>query len=308
MSNVSLYVVTVLVWGSTWLAIEYQLGVVAPEVSISYRYAAAALLLFVWCKRRRLSLSFGLRDHMLFVGLGACLFCLNYILTYYAQERLTSALTAIAFSTMLWMNIGNARLFFGVHADRRVLLGALCGIVGILVLFLPEVGSISWADTTLLGGAYCLGGAFLASLGNMISQAAQRTQLPVMQSNAYGMLYGSGLTAAIAATKGLPFNFDLSAGYVGSLLFLVVFGSVIAFGAYLTLLGRIGAHKAGYAVVMFPLVALLLSAAFEGLEMTPNLVGGAALVVAGNVLVLWRPAASPADCAPRAERLSATRT
>ena len=212
MSNISLYAVTVLVWGSTWLAIEYQLGVVAPEVSISYRYAAAAVLLFAWCKHRRLPLSFGWRQHGLFVGLGAFLFCLNYILTYYAQQHLTSALTAIAFSTMLWMNIGNARLFFGVHADRRVLLGALCGIVGILVLFLPEVGSMSWADTTLLGGAYCLGGAFLASLGNMISQAAQRARLPVVQSNAYGMLYGAGLTAAIAAQQGLPFNFDFSVG------------------------------------------------------------------------------------------------
>ena len=300
MTNSTLYAITVLVWGSTWLAIEYQLGVVAPEVSVFYRYAAAAALLFAWCRARGLPLRFEPSAHLLFVGLGACLFCLNYILTYYAQQHITSAMTAIVFSTMLWMNIANARVFFGVRADRRVLFGSLAGVAGILVLFLPEVGTLSLADSTLLGGTYCIAGAFLASLGNMISQRAQRAGLPVVASNAYGMLYGAALTGGIAAAQGLPFNFDPSFGYVSSLLFLVVFGSVLAFGAYLTLLGRIGAHKAGYAVVMFPLVALLLSALFEGLEFTPNLVFGAVLVIAGNLLVLWRRAG--ADARPRKRR------
>lgn len=288
MSNLALYAVTVLVWGSTWLAIEYQLGVVAPEVSVFYRYAAAALLLFAWCWLRGLRLNFGWRDHVLFAALGAFLFCLNYILTYYAQQHITSALTAIVFSTMLWMNIVNARLFFGVRADPRVVAGSLVGVAGVLVLFLPEMGQLSAANTTLIGGAYCVAGAFLASLGNMVSQQAQRRELPVVASNAFGMFYGAALTGGIAAVQGLPFNFDPSMSYVASLAFLVVFGSVIAFGAYLTLLGRIGAHKAGYAVVMFPLVALVLSAFFEGLVWTTNLVLGAGLVIVGNLLVLWR--------------------
>ncbi len=288
MSNGFLYGLTVLVWGSTWLAIEFQLGVVAPEVSVFYRYSAAALLLFLCCGVRGLTLRYPLRAHLRFVGLGMFLFCLNYILTYYAQAYITSALTAIAFSTMLWMNIFNSRLFFGVRSGPRVIAGSIAGIAGIVVLFYPRIDALSLSGATLAGAALAVSGAFIASLGNMISQGAQRAGLPIIQSNAWGMLYGALLTGLIAVIEGQTFNFDWSAGYMLSLAYLVVFGSIIAFGAYLTLLGRIGAHRAGYAVVMFPVVALVLSALFEGLTITASVVSGVALVIAGNLLVLSR--------------------
>ena len=104
MSNALLYAITVLVWGSTWLAIEFQLGVVAPEVSIFYRYVLASFVLFLWCKYKRLSLIFNVKYHLWFALLGLFLFCLNYILTYRAQVHIESALAAIIFSSMLWMN------------------------------------------------------------------------------------------------------------------------------------------------------------------------------------------------------------
>lgn len=288
MGNRALYVITVAIWGSTWLAIEFQLGSVPPEVSIVYRYALATLLLFGWCRARGLRLAFGRRDHAHFALLGLLLFCLNYILTYHAQVHITSALTAIAFSTMLWMNIVNARLFFGTRSGAKVLLGSVLGIGGTVALFLPEVRVLSFTDATLIGAALCVLGAFVSSLGNMVSQSAQRSGLPIVQSNAWGMLYGTVFTGLIAALEGKPFTFDPSFAYVASLAFLAVFGSIVGFGSYLTLLGRIGAHKAGYAVVMFPVVALVLSFLFEGLALTANIVVGIALVMAGNVLILQR--------------------
>lgn len=288
MSNALLYLITVMVWGSTWLAIEFQLGVVAPEVSVFYRYSLAALLLFAWCAARGLRLRFDLRAHSRFLLLGLLLFCLNYILTYHAQQHITSALAAIAFSTMLWMNIGNARIFFGVRSGPRVIIGSSLGVAGIITLFLPQVGSITLSDATFYGATLAVIGAFVASLGNMVSQEAQRGGLPVLQANAWGMFYGALLTGAIAVGQGHAFNFDWAAGYVLSLGYLAVFGSIVAFGAYLTLLGRIGAHKAGYAVVMFPVIALVLSVFFEGLEITLNIIAGAALVSAGNVIILRR--------------------
>lgn len=293
MNNGSLYLVTVLVWGSTWLAIEFQLGVVAPEVSVFYRYAGAAAILMAWCRFRELPMRFSLRDHSRFVLLGLLLFCLNYIVTYYAQQHITSALTAIAFSTMLWMNMINARLFFGVRSGLRVIAGSILGVVGVVVLFLPEIGAISFADATLYGGALCILGAFIASLGNMVSQGAQNEGLPIIQSNAWGMFYGALMTGAIAFGQGREFNFDLSPGYVISLIYLSVFGSIVAFGAYLTLLGRIGAHKAGYAMVMFPVVALVLSFLFEGLEITVNVIAGITMVLIGNLVILGRDRSKP---------------
>ena len=286
MSNRFLYVVTVLVWGTTWIGIEFQLGTVAPEVSVFYRYTLAALSLFAWCTWKGLNQKFSPSAHVRFVLLGLLLFGLNYIVTYHAQQYITSALTAICFSHKLWMNIINARIFFGVRAGRKVIAGSMIGIVGIVVLFLPQVETLSLSDATLYGAALCVIGAFIASLGNMVSQGAQREGLPVVQSNAWGMLYGAIVTGSIAFGQGSTFNFEWSTSYVVSLVYLAVFGSIIAFGSYLKLLGRIGAHKAGYAMVMFPVVALIVSFLFEGLELGWNILAGIALVLIGNILIL----------------------
>jgi drug/metabolite transporter (DMT)-like permease len=286
MSNRFLYAVTVLVWGTTWIGIEYQLGTVAPEVSVFYRYTLAALSLFAWCKWTGLNLKFSASAHVRFVLLGLLLFGINYIVTYHAQQYITSALTAICFSTMLWMNMINARVFFGVRIGRKIIAGSMIGVAGIIILFLPQIETLSLSDATVYGAGLCVIGAFLASLGNMVSQGAQREGLPVIQSNAWGMFYGAIVTGSIAFGQGSTFNFEWSTSYIVSLIYLAIFGSIIAFGSYLKLLGRIGAHKAGYAMVMFPVVALIVSFLFEGLELGWNILTGIALVLIGNMLIL----------------------
>lgn len=285
-SNASLYVLTVLIWGSTWLAIEFQLGVVEPEVSIVYRYALAAFILFLYCFIKRLPMTFNLKSHLWFGFLGLFLFCLNYVFAYSAQIHITSALAAIVFSMMVWINIILSRVVFGTRIRRSILIGAFLGICGVVILFYPQIGEVSLTDRVVFGLLLALLGAFSASCGNMVSQGAQQRQLPVMQANAWGMLYGAVLTTLIALLRGHPFTFDATFTYIGSLVYLAVFGSVIAFGAYLTLLGRIGAHRAGYATVMFPVVALILSMLFEGLALSAAIVLGTTLVLAGNLLVL----------------------
>lgn len=245
-------------------------------------------MLFVWSKIKGLRLSFKLSSHKWFALMGLFMFCLNYILAYRAQIHITSALSAIAFSAMLWMNILNARIFFGVRVGPRIYFGALLGIIGIVVLFGPQVAEISLSDGVFFGSALAVCGALMASFGNMASQAAQKEKLPVVQSNAWSMLYGGFFTGVLAVAGGQEFTFDASPGYVISLLYLTVFGSVIAFGAYLTLLGRVGAHRAGYASVMFPVVALILSILFEGLTLDWSIFLGFGLVLAGNLLVLMR--------------------
>jgi drug/metabolite transporter (DMT)-like permease len=286
MNNTSLYTLTVLIWGSTWFAIEFQLGVVAPEVSLVYRYGAASLLLFAWGHFRGLKLRFALRDHAWFATLGILLFGLNYIVAYYSQIYITSALAAIAFSTMVWMNIINSRLFFGIKAGRGVLFGALLGAIGIFYLFAPQISEVSLTDSVFYGSFLAVLGALIASFGNMASQAAQKANLPVVQTNAWGMFYGTLFTAGIAINNGHEFVFEWTVAYVGSLAYLTVFGSIVAFGAYLTLLGRIGAHKAGYAMIMFPVVALVLSVLLEGLEIDATTIIGTLFVLAGNLFVL----------------------
>lgn len=286
MNNAGLYALAVTIWGSTWFAIEFQLGVVEPEVSIVYRYALAAALLFAWSAVRGLTLRFPWRAHLWFGLLGILLFSLNYMLAYRAQVFISSALCAMAFSMILWMNIVNARLFFGVRLTRQVTAGALLGVAGVLTLFAPRVGDLTLSDSVFGGLLLAIVGAVSASFGNIASQHVQRQHLPVVQSNAWGMFYGALCTAGYVLYQGYEFTYDAAPAYTVSLLYLAVFGSIVAFGAYLTLVGRIGAHRAGYATVMFPVVALLLSYLFEGLRLDLPTIAGSALAIGGNILVM----------------------
>ena len=285
-TNFYLYLGTVLIWGSTWLFINFQLGVVAPEVSIVYRHAAASLALFFWSFLRGLKLRFGLRAHGHFALMGLFMFSLNYILTYSAQHYIPSALNAVIFSSMMWMNVLNARVFFGTPVEPRVYTGAGLGILGLIMLFWPSLSAIDFTSRTLYGAGLSLSGALLASWGNMVSHGAQRERLPIVQSNAWGLFYGMLITVAVTLARGLPFNFEFTFGYIGSLLYLTLFGSIMGFGVYLKLLGRIGPHRAGYAMVTFPVVAVLLSVVFEGLTVEMHLMAGVVMVLLGNMFIL----------------------
>lgn len=286
MSNLFLYAAAVFIWGSTWILINYQIGTVAPEVSVVYRYTIATVVLMGFALIRGLRLRFGIREHLRFVLLGLFLFSFNYIATYTAQLYIASALNAVAFSTMVWMNILNARVFFGTRIESKVWLGSGLGMFGIVVLFWPEVSAMSLTDKTLIGAAFSLSGALLASFGNMVSHRAQGQGIPVLQANAWGMFYGTLITAMVAWRKGLDFNFEYTFSYVSTLLYLAIFGTIIAFGAYLKLMGRIGPAKAGYAVVMFPVVAFILSVMFEGLKIEVHIIAGVVLVLIGNLVIL----------------------
>jgi drug/metabolite transporter (DMT)-like permease len=288
MATFLLFFATVIIWGSTWYFIEFQLGVVAVEVSLAYRYILASALAFVWCWSRGLSLRFTAADHGRFLLLGIFLFGLNYLSAYKAQFYITSALNAIVFSSLVWINIINARIFLGATTDLRTYIGAGLGLLGIIVVFWPSLRELSWAEGVLMGAALSLLGAFLASIGNIVSQVIQSQKIPVMQANAWGMLYGAIINTGIAASLGLPFNFDTSPAYIFSLLYLAAFGSVVAFTCYLSLIGRVGVQRAGYAVVMAPIVALLLSVMFEGLLIDRYILIGVVLALLGNVAVLLR--------------------
>ncbi len=128
----------------------------------------------------------------------------------------------------------------------------------------------------------------LASLGNITSARNQRHGLPIVQTNAFGMGYGALAMYLVILLAGKPLALDLSVIYMGSLLYLALFGSVIAFGCYLTLVGNIGADRAAYATLLFPIVALLISTVWEGYLWTVSSAVGVALILLGNLWMLNR--------------------
>ena len=295
MQSAAFYLLTSLIWGSTWLVITFQLGVVPPEASIVYRFALAALLLMVYVLARRLPMRFTLRQHAFIALQGTFLFSLNYILVYLAEQNLTSGLVAIVFSMLILSNVVLGAIFLRAPIRPRVVLGGVIGVAGLALVFRPDLSGFVGGSGWRLGLLLSVGAVLSASVGNILSARNQRAGLPVVQTNAYGMAYGAAVTLIIAVVRGVPFTFDPTPSYVLSLVYLAIFGSVIAFGTYLTLIGRMGVDRAAYIGVIFPLVALLLSMMFEGLGLGVVGLAGVALVAAGNVLVLnrRRPASAP---------------
>jgi len=294
MNNSFLYIVTVLIWGSTWIAINYQLGDVAPEVSIVYRFGLAAVCMFAYCRFKKLPLRFSAKQHLQLFAFGLTLFGCNYYLLYNAQAHINSALTSIAFSTLMMVNILNARLWFNTRISSQVYLGGGLGLIGIVILFWPQISNVHFGDSTLLGLGLCAIGVLFASTGNMIAIKNQQSNMALLPATAWGMLYGSLFMLVLALVQGQTFNFSFTLPYISSLLYLSIFGSVIAFGCYLTLLERIGAHKASYSTIMFPAVAVVISSFVEGFVWDFYTFIGLTLMLAGNLVVLAKPIKSKA--------------
>jgi drug/metabolite transporter (DMT)-like permease len=285
-SNLFLFLLPSLIWGTTWLAIKFQLGVVAPEVSVGWRFALASLLLLAWCVVRGVPLRFEARDHGRLALLGLLLFGLNYVLVYRSEQHLTSGLVAVLFAFLVFWNLLGARVFFGTPAPRAVVVGAVLGVAGVALLFWPEIASFRAGARQGLGIALAAVATVIASAGNLYSQRLFSTGVGVVPGTALAMGYAALAVLAYCVASGVPFAFDARPGYVLSLAYLALFGSVIAFVSFLTLLRRIGAGRSGYTAAVIPAVAMIASTLFEGYRWSAPAVAGMGLVLAGTVLVL----------------------
>lgn len=290
MQVIFLYAAVVLIWGSTWAAIPYQLGDVAAELSVAYRFGIAAVVLYVYALISRRTLRLPRAVYPIIFLQGALLFSINYFFVYYGTERITSGLVAVLFSSIVLCNAVLERIFFKTIIENRLLLAAALGFTGIALIFWPEINEISLADDTVIGILFVLIGVVIASLGNMAAVVNTRHALPVVAVNAHAMACASLLSFVIAALLGRTFTFPFETSYVVSLAFLAVFGSAIAFGCYLALIRRIGSARAAYTTVLFPAVALAISTVVEGYQWTVIAAVGIMLTLAGNWLILHRPA------------------
>ena len=282
--NAFLYLLTVLIWGSTWIAIKWQLGVVPAPVSIAFRFwiAAVVLLMILVVMRKPIRPPRAAWGYLL--AQGAALFCCNFLCFYYASQWVPSGLVAVVFSTApLWNSI-NGKIFLGRAIQPQVILGALFGLTGIVLLFLPQMSG-HWGDAAMLRG---LGLAFLGTLffssGNLLSSRMQSLGLTPWLTNTWAMFFGAAILTIIGLALGLPFEIDPSPRYIGSLLYLAIPGSVIGFTAYLLLVGRLGPERAAYCTVLFPVVALTISTFYEGYVWSLLAVAGLACVLGGNLL------------------------
>jgi drug/metabolite transporter (DMT)-like permease len=283
-----LYAITVMAWSASWYALKLQVGVVPVQVSLFWRFAIAAAIMLVWATLSRAPMRFPARTHVRFALMGAFLFCLNFTMFYYASAYLASGLLSVVFSLASVFNIGLAMLFLGLRPTRNIVLGALMGFCGIALMFWPVISGQSFNTAALFALMLCIIGTLFFCTGNLISTALQRARIPIIPASAWGMSYGAALSGLIVLVQGEAFIIEPSFTYLASLIFLATVSSVIAFAAYLTLLGRIGSDRAGYATVMFPVLALLISGLLEDYRLGLLAGTGLLLVLTGNIFVLGK--------------------
>jgi len=285
-----LFGLPVLIWGSTWYAITFQLGSVDPLISVAYRFWVSCLLLFGFCLLTKRTLKFSLNQHLRISLQGALLFGFNYWLVYQAEELINSGLVAIGFSTIIFFNLIFGALLLKQKVESKVIGGAFLGLIGTSIIFWNEISQFEATDDGIIGIVLCVVSVMIASLGNITSAKNSSLKIPVVQATAFGMMYGAIIMTILAIVLDKPLVLDTSLGYLLSMGYLIVFGSIIAFVAYLTLISEIGPGKAAYSIVLVPLVAVTISTFLEGFQFTFYTALGMLFLVSGNFFALSKKA------------------
>ena len=278
-----------LIWGTTWFAITLQLGVVPPVVSVVYRFALAAGLLFGWLWLSGQPMRLTRAQHLASLGQGLFVFALDYSFVYFAEERIPSAVVAVLFAGLAYVNLLAFRLVHGQRASRLAWGGAALGVLGVAVMSAAELMRARMDGAAATGIALALAGVASATVGNLFAHRGQQAGAPLGASVAWAMLYGTAMLVAYALLTGMEWRFEFTAEYIGSLAYLSVFGSVTSFLIYFALARRRGYAFASYIAAITPPLALLMSAMFEGASFGLAALAGLTLVLAGQVLLSRAP-------------------
>jgi drug/metabolite transporter (DMT)-like permease len=290
LSNIHLFAGCVAIWGTTWLAITFQFGLVAPELSVSYRFLAAALIVAGLCRWRGIPMRFTRAEHAALALMGVAMYSLSYICVYHAEMNVTSGLVAVGYSASPLLSMLGLRIFFGTPMTARMAFGSTLAIFGIVLVFWPEFGRLSHGASVATGALFTALAVLLTMTGGLIAHRNHQRRLHGLPTMAWSMAYGGIASLAVAAALGRPWAFDVGPAYLLSFVYLVLIGTIAAFALWLALLGRVGAARASYVGVMAPVVALFVSTALEGFQWHLLTAAGVAVSVAGNVLVLGRAA------------------
>lgn len=281
-----LLLIVVFVWGFSWYAIALQIGVVHPMVSISWRFLLAGLVLLVWLKLKGQFIAPKLSDAPRVLALSVLLFCFNFTCFYFATGFVTSGLVSVVFAAAVFITVANQWVWRRIVPEKKTIIGAVFGLSGIALLFAPSIAE-NLAEgnlNTLLGLGLSVLGTWFFSLGNLVSASLSRTtHLP--SSIACAMMAGAAVSAVLAVALGQSLAIPADSTYLLALAYLAIGASVVGFVAYLTLVDNQGAAKAGYATVLFPIIALAVSTFFEGYQWSVTAAIGVALATLGALIV-----------------------
>ncbi|MBY0563034.1 MAG: EamA family transporter [Hyphomonadaceae bacterium] len=284
--DIAALVICTLAWGTTWYAITLQLGVVDPVVSVVYRFAIAAAILFLWCLVRGEPIALRLDQHRFVFFNGFFTFALNYPLVYWAEERVASAVVAVLFAALAFGNLIGFRIAFGQRANMLAWIAAALGIAGVALLSWEEVVGAGMGQQAMFGVGLTLLAVGLAVFGNIYARRAELAGIGVASATAWSMAYGTAILAVFAVATGRAWTYEPTWAYTLSLLHLAIVGSVIAFLLYYALARSRGYIAASYISALTPPLAMLISTLLEGKSWGVLAIGGVAMVLSGQVLLM----------------------
>lgn len=304
-----LFLVAVLVWGSTWHVILYQLAQLPAEAGVALRFGLAGALILLVRALRGLPWRLTARQQ-LHVGVpGIFMYGLAYVCVYQAERFVPTGLVAVGYSASPLINGAASHLLWGTPLRRRLVLGGLCGMAGVAAIFWPQLAGVAASPTAGRGALFTIGAVLASSVGSLWTSRYARLGIALWPAMGWGMGYGAAVGALMALAAGQTFALPAVASWWLSLFYLAIFGSIVAFGCYLSLQQHWGPGPASMVGVATPVLALGVSAALEGYRPTPLAVTGIVLAVIGNAVALWpaRRAALPAEPAGEAGADAQTR-
>ncbi|MEM8695062.1 MAG: DMT family transporter [Pseudomonadota bacterium] len=271
-----------MIWGSTWIVIKDQIISVPPVWSVSYRFLAASLAMFLVIAIRRRPLMLDRRGHFWAVLLGCSQFAFNFNFVYGAELYITSGLVAVMFALLMVPNAILGRIFLGQRITAGFVIGSGIAIAGIALLFVQEyrLAPIG-GNAVFVGIGLTLAAIMSASTANILQASEGAKAHPILTLIAWAMLWGALLDALFALVTVGPPVIEPRFGYFAGILYLGVIGSAVTFPIYFGLIREIGAAQAAYTGVLVPIVAMVFSTVFEGYVWSPLAMCGAALAIAG---------------------------
>ncbi|HEV6968733.1 DMT family transporter [Roseateles sp.] len=288
-----LFLAPVAIWASTWHVILYQLGSTVPVLtSVGWRFLLAALMLAALARRQGASLKLPPRAHGFALATGVIQYAGNYWAVYEAERYVPSGLVAVLFCLMVFMNALVAWLLWRQPVSRRFLAASSGAVLGVALIFWPEIAATGARPDAALGLSLSFFAVVAAVIGGFFTMALTRRGLPLLPVLAWSMGYGAAFLLALSLATGHGLRFDTAWPYVGSLVYLAAFGSVIAFTLYYKLAERRGPAQAALVGVLVPVIALMVSAALEGWQATPLALAGMGLCLV-SLVVATRPQVKP---------------
>ncbi len=288
------FAVATVIWGTTWIVIRDQLGVVPPSWSVAYRFIVGALAMFLWAAIKREPLALPRAAWGFVIAFSIAQFALNFNFVYRAEQYITSGLVAVVFALLLVPNALLGRIFLKQPVQGRFLAGSLVAILGVGMLILQEARmDTSSGSATLVGTALTIAGVLSASVASVMQGTQRARALPMTAMLAWGMLFGAGVDAVFALVTVGPPVFDWRLNYVLGILHLGVLASAVAFTAYFAVIRAIGPARAAYSGVLVPIIAMLISTVAEDYRLSLLSAVGGAVALAGLLIALSakRPAA-----------------